>query len=107
MPTRNQFVSNLISELLEEGKALPEALATAEAEWEKIRPKRARRGASGTRDELYELLREGPVDDERFKEWLADGSENIRRHERQHDKVRKLANGIWADKAEAEESEAA
>ena len=48
--------------------------------------------------ELYDILREGPMDSATFEEWLAGGSDNVRKHRKHYQAIVDLANDIHAAK---------
>ena len=96
--TKNEFVGARVSEIVAEGeKDFGLAIAAAEREW-LVNPNRVTRGgnAKGTKKELFELAEAGPISEERFKIWLADGSDNIRRNEKFYRAIMDLGNAIWA-----------
>lgn len=51
------------------------------------------------RDELYAALEKGAVDEKTFKAMIAGATDNAKKHESHYDAVRKLVNGVWANKA--------
>lgn len=47
---------------------------------------------------FYDMLRDGPMDDETFEEWIAGGSDNVKKHKSHYNQIRLMANDVWSAK---------
>lgn len=99
--TKNEFIGTEIARLLSEGTEPKDVFAKAETAYlsSDYYVARESKGTAGTRDELFELLRAGYLSEERYLEWLAAGTRNVRKLDKFFRKIVETANGIRDDLA--------
>lgn len=72
--------------------------AEAKAYCDMLFVKEGKATASGYAADFYSKLKDGPMNNEAFEQWIKAGSQNVMRHKTHYNGIREMANAIWAKK---------
>lgn len=94
--TKNEYIATKQEEYVRQGESFADALKHANRDWANSGLKSSRDGY-GTRNWLFERLREGRMSDGEWEEFLEVASKNLNDNKVFFKKIVDLANGIRDD----------